>query len=76
MPSRTSFDSGVPDLDNWFNNNFSSLSPVHVDPLDDTQGLDLGFYTYPASEDDTSASRATEPLAAISCKSRTRYFAS
>ncbi|KAG5722854.1 hypothetical protein E4T56_gene6014 [Termitomyces sp. T112] len=53
MPPSTSFDSQVSDLDNWFNVQLGALDPVNVDPLYDTQGLDLAFYTYSTPDEDT-----------------------
>ncbi|KAG5353672.1 hypothetical protein C0989_003809 [Termitomyces sp. Mn162] len=62
MPPSTSFDSEVSNLDNWFNAQLGALSPVNVDPLYDTQGLDLAFYTYSTPDEDTPSPSAESIL--------------
>ncbi|KAG5349159.1 hypothetical protein C0989_005508, partial [Termitomyces sp. Mn162] len=47
MPSSTSFGLEVSDLDNWFNAQLGIMNPVNFDSLDESQGLDFDFYTYP-----------------------------
>ncbi|KAG5723904.1 hypothetical protein E4T56_gene9798 [Termitomyces sp. T112] len=62
MPPSTSFDSEVSDLDNWFNAQLDALGSVSVDPLYDSQGLDLAFYTY-SNPELAIPSTSSEPLA-------------